>query len=189
MSSNDTFPSSFNCKMIDAVINFPTLAHQKSLVWESGSTPKSDDQNPCCGLQTAIEARLASVLLSTKPENMSSNLPASSGDKARCVSIVVKGSFCNEIGARRLGPSYAEVCIQSLAGSESEVAHPVMVIDVPDPSRPTVWIGHAGGSPNAKALLIYDVEREVFMALVLNTQASAEALANALLKEFDNEAY
>ena len=61
----------------------------------------------------------------------------------------------------------------------------VMVIDVPDPEFPTVWLGHSGGSPNAKALDIYDTERATFLSLVLNTQAPAEAIANAVLKEID----
>lgn len=61
----------------------------------------------------------------------------------------------------------------------------VMVIDVPDPDRPTLWIGHLGGSPNAKALLIYDRDRDVYLALVLNTNAPAEAIANTILKDLD----
>ncbi len=71
-------------------------------------------------------------------------------------------------------------------GSTIYYGRGVMATDVPDPSQPTVWIGHSGGSPNAKAVVIYDVEREVFLALVLNIQAPAEAIANAVLKEFDN---
>ena len=71
-------------------------------------------------------------------------------------------------------------------GSTMYYGRGVMVTDVPDPSRPTVWIGHSGGSPNAKALLIYDVKRDVFLALVLNIDAPAEAIANTILKELDS---
>ena len=71
-------------------------------------------------------------------------------------------------------------------GSSMHYGRGVMVTDVPDLLKPTVWIGHSGGSPNAKALVIYDAEREIFMALVLNIQAPAEAIANAILKEFDD---
>jgi D-alanyl-D-alanine carboxypeptidase len=61
----------------------------------------------------------------------------------------------------------------------------VMVFDVPDPDRPAVWLGHSGGSANAKGLVVYDVEREAYVAVVLNKQASAEAIANTLLKFLD----
>lgn len=64
----------------------------------------------------------------------------------------------------------------------------VMVIDVPDTDYPTQWIGHSGGSPHAKALLIYDTARRTYLALVLNTQAPAEAMANAMLKLLDDTA-
>ncbi|MEO1101952.1 MAG: serine hydrolase domain-containing protein [Pseudomonadota bacterium] len=63
----------------------------------------------------------------------------------------------------------------------------VMTLDVPDPDRPTVWVGHVGGSPNGKAMAVYDVEREAYIAVVLNTQAPAEAIANTLLKRLDAE--
>ena len=70
-------------------------------------------------------------------------------------------------------------------GSPMNYGRGVMVTDVPDTKQPTIWLGHSGGSPNAKGIIIYDVERGIFLALVLNIQASAEALANTILKEFD----
>jgi len=71
-------------------------------------------------------------------------------------------------------------------GSTMHYGRGVMVTDVPDPERPTVWLGHSGGSPNAKSLVIYDAKRAVFIAIVLNHQAPAEAIANAVLKELDS---
>ncbi len=63
----------------------------------------------------------------------------------------------------------------------------VMTLDVPDPDRPTVWVGHVGGSPNGKAMAVYDVERGAYVALALNTRAPPEAIANTLLKRLDAE--
>ena len=61
----------------------------------------------------------------------------------------------------------------------------IMVYDVPDPDKPTVWLGHAGGSDNAKGLVLYDVERKAYVVVVLNQHAHAEAIANVLLKALD----
>jgi len=44
---------------------------------------------------------------------------------------------------------------------------------------------HVGGSPNAKGLVIYDVKRRAYVAMVLNADAPAEAITNALLKIVD----
>lgn len=61
----------------------------------------------------------------------------------------------------------------------------IMVIDVPDQTAPTIWVGHSGGSPEAKAILFYDIKRDTYIALALNNQAPAEAIANTLLKLMD----
>jgi hypothetical protein len=42
-----------------------------------------------------------------------------------------------------------------------------------------------GGSPDAKGVLIYDVERAIYVALVLNTGGEGEALVNTVLKALD----
>ena len=61
----------------------------------------------------------------------------------------------------------------------------VMVIEVPDTTRRTRWVGHLGGSPDAKAVLVYDTRRQATLALALNTDADAERLAMALLALLD----
>lgn len=61
----------------------------------------------------------------------------------------------------------------------------IMVIDVPDKDVPTIWIGHSGGSSGAKGLLFYDVKRDTYIAIALDNQAPAEAIANTLLKLMD----
>jgi len=70
-------------------------------------------------------------------------------------------------------------------GSTMHYGRGVMAIDVPDPTRPSIWLGHVGGSPNAKGLVIYDVKRRAYVAMVLNADAPAEAITNALLKILD----
>ena len=62
----------------------------------------------------------------------------------------------------------------------------VMVTDVPDAKRPTTWIGHSGGSPDAKGLVLYDTRRDLYVAMALNDQAPAEAIANVLLKVMED---
>jgi len=70
-------------------------------------------------------------------------------------------------------------------GSTMHYGRGVMATDVPDSTQPTIWLGHVGGSPNAKALVIYDVKRRTYVAMVLNVDAPAEAITNALLKILD----
>ena len=48
---------------------------------------------------------------------------------------------------------------------------------------PNVWLGHAGGTPSAKAVIAYDVASGVFLAVAINGDVSAEAAAYRLLKE------
>ncbi|MDA1075054.1 MAG: serine hydrolase [Proteobacteria bacterium] len=61
----------------------------------------------------------------------------------------------------------------------------VMVIDVPDADKPTTWLGHIGGAPGAKALVIYDAPRRVWVAVAVNRVSPVEALVNMLLKQLD----
>lgn len=63
----------------------------------------------------------------------------------------------------------------------------VMAMDVPDPARPTIWLGHAGGAPNARGLVVYDIERGAFASLVLNSDGPAEAIVNALFRTLDEQ--
>jgi len=57
-----------------------------------------------------------------------------------------------------------------------------MVFDVPDGTRRLLWIGHAGGTPGASALVIYSPGDHAFAAVALTGDGSAVAAANALLK-------
>ena len=58
----------------------------------------------------------------------------------------------------------------------------IMVIDVPDESQ-TLWIGHLGGAPGASAVLLWSPADRAIVAVAINGDGSAAAVANGLLKE------
>lgn len=58
----------------------------------------------------------------------------------------------------------------------------VMVLDVRDGGRSDVWIGHAGGSPGASAIIAYVPADRTIVAVALTGDAPATAVANAVLK-------
>ena len=43
------------------------------------------------------------------------------------------------------------------------------------------WLGHSGGTPGLRALVAFDVEAGVYIAVAMNAHVSAEAAANKLL--------
>lgn len=64
----------------------------------------------------------------------------------------------------------------------------VMLYDVLiDNSRRLTWLGHGGGAPGSKALVIYSVDARAFVAVALNNDGSAEATAGLLLKALEGE--
>ncbi len=60
----------------------------------------------------------------------------------------------------------------------------VMVYDVPG----VLWLGHSGGTPGAKAVVAYSPPDRAFVAVALDTDAPAEAIANLLFKALREEA-
>lgn len=59
----------------------------------------------------------------------------------------------------------------------------VMLYEFTDGGRKSNWIGHSGGMPFLKAVAAYDTSAKVFVAAAINSDVSAEATANKLLKE------
>ncbi len=57
-----------------------------------------------------------------------------------------------------------------------------MVFDVPDGDKRLLWVGHAGGTPGASALVVYSPADRAFVAVALTGDGSAVASVNALLK-------
>lgn len=45
-----------------------------------------------------------------------------------------------------------------------------------------VWIGHSGGTENYKTLVLFDVKSKIIMAISINENFPAEAVANKLMK-------
>ncbi|HSX62746.1 MAG TPA: serine hydrolase domain-containing protein [Tahibacter sp.] len=58
----------------------------------------------------------------------------------------------------------------------------LMVFDVPDGGGRQLWIGHAGGTPGAGALMIYAPQDRAFVAVALTGDGSAAASVNLLVK-------
>jgi D-alanyl-D-alanine carboxypeptidase len=62
----------------------------------------------------------------------------------------------------------------------------VTALDVPQPDGTTkLWLGHAGGTPGAGALVVYVPEQRVFVAVALTGSGSAAASVNFLLRAID----
>lgn len=58
----------------------------------------------------------------------------------------------------------------------------VMLYDFADQNgQRHTWLGHSGGTPGLRALMAYDVESGVYVAVAMNAHVSAEAAANKLL--------
>jgi len=73
--------------------------------------------------------------------------------------------------------------LHPMFGNGTYYGRGVMLYDVPaaDNGR-TVWLGHGGGCPGIKAIVAYSADAKAFVAVALNTDGSAEATANLLLK-------
>lgn len=63
----------------------------------------------------------------------------------------------------------------------------MMAFDIPDGGRRLQWIGHAGGTPGASALVVYPPTDRAFVAVALTGDGSAAAAANALLKALEEK--
>jgi D-alanyl-D-alanine carboxypeptidase len=48
------------------------------------------------------------------------------------------------------------------------------------------WLGHSGGTPNTKAVMAFDLNRQVFVAVAVNADAPAEAIALRLMERASN---
>jgi D-alanyl-D-alanine carboxypeptidase len=61
----------------------------------------------------------------------------------------------------------------------------LMVYDVPGPAGSTMWVGHSGGVPGARAVVAFEPDHEAIVAVALTGEASAEATANLLLNALE----
>lgn len=58
----------------------------------------------------------------------------------------------------------------------------IMLYEVSQDSGSVNWLGHGGGSPSAKTVVAYDLESNIFVAVAMNADVPAEALAYRLVK-------
>lgn len=58
-----------------------------------------------------------------------------------------------------------------------------MAFEVPDGERRRLWLGHAGGTPGASAIVLYAPAERAFVAVALTGDGPAAAVAYQLLKE------
>lgn len=57
----------------------------------------------------------------------------------------------------------------------------LMLYEPPVQGPPLIWIGHSGGAPGAKAVMVWSPTDQAYAAVALTGPGSAEAVANALL--------
>jgi len=62
----------------------------------------------------------------------------------------------------------------------------LMVFDVPGPEGATVWIGHSGGVPGARAIIAFAPNQEAIVSVALVGDGSATATANLLLNTLED---
>jgi len=61
----------------------------------------------------------------------------------------------------------------------------LMVYDVPKPDGTQLWVGHSGGAPGARAVLVYAPAQDAIVAVALTGEGSAEATANLMLNALE----
>lgn len=62
----------------------------------------------------------------------------------------------------------------------------IMLYDIDTNANSINWLGHSGGTPSVKAILAYDIERHVLVAVAVNGDAPAEAIAWSLIQTINN---
>jgi D-alanyl-D-alanine carboxypeptidase len=58
----------------------------------------------------------------------------------------------------------------------------MMLYDIDANADSIYWLGHSGGTPSVKAVVAYDLERQIFVAVAVNANAPAEAIAWRLIQ-------
>ncbi len=101
------------------------------------------------------------------------SIVASAGDMLRFWHALLTGKLLStEATARRFARLYPMFDNGTFYGQG------VMAYDAPG----VRWLGHSGGTPGAKAVVAYSPSDRVFVAVALNTDGPAEAVANRMLQ-------
>ncbi len=111
------------------------------------------------------------------------NVVATAGDMVRFWHALLAGELLKPATVRN---QFAELLPMFDPGTF--YGRGVMLYDVPDKDgRHLTWLGHSGGAPGSKALVLYSVESKAYVAVAMNNDGSAEATANLLLKALNAE--
>ncbi|WP_332678624.1 serine hydrolase domain-containing protein [Brevundimonas sp.] len=70
---------------------------------------------------------------------------------------------------------------RQMFGAPTWYGQGMMLYDVPAPQGDLFWIGHSGGAPGVKAVVVWSPARQAYAAVALTGDGSAEATANLLL--------
>lgn len=62
----------------------------------------------------------------------------------------------------------------------------IMLYDIDTNANSINWLGHSGGTPSVKAIVAYDIEHHVLVAVAVNGDAPAEAIAWSLIQTINN---
>ncbi len=69
---------------------------------------------------------------------------------------------------------------RQMFGAPTWYGRGIMLYDVPTPRDSLFWIGHSGGAPGVKAVLVWSPAQRAYAAVALTGEGSAEATANRL---------
>jgi D-alanyl-D-alanine carboxypeptidase len=99
------------------------------------------------------------------------NIVASPQDMVRFLAAVLDGRLIPGEALTAMGnlyPMFDERLYYGLG---------LMVYDLPE----TTWVGHSGGIPGAKAIIVYSIENRNYAAVALTGEGSAESIARRFM--------
>ena len=70
---------------------------------------------------------------------------------------------------------------RQMFGTSSWYGQGIMLYDVPTRGGRLYWLGHSGGAPGVKAIVVWSPAQRVYAAVALTGEGSAEATVNLLL--------
>ncbi|MBC8135892.1 MAG: beta-lactamase family protein [Fibrella sp.] len=108
------------------------------------------------------------------------NIVGRADDQVRFWHAFLSGGL---VGTNAITESFKHLYPMFADGSGLFYGRGVMLYEFSDKGHKNNWLGHSGGMPFLKAVAAYDISTKVFVAAAINGDVSAEATANALLKE------
>lgn len=102
----------------------------------------------------------------------------------RAMIQLLHGALTGEL----LRPETARIILaepRQMFGAPTWYGRGMMLYDVPTPQGMLYWIGHSGGGPGVKAVVVWSPARQAYIAVALTGEGSAEATANVLFAALD----